>query len=580
MFRMRIATPLLAVVTLIASCKDATQVSVLVRTNVPYERGNGIAVWASRSGAHGVPLASAAEAWLADGEIGNVVVVPGDGPKDGKLTVRVAMGLRGKPAAQCTDDADASGCIIARRKLSFVPRAGLRVPVVMYLACEGVKCSEDSTCSHLGQCVPAELDPKACATAEGCLLPGEPPFEPRSIAAPNDASADIRVEVGAAEDAGTTDAGAADAGPADAGPADAGATGIQITAGIAHTCVRLDDGTAKCWGANAQGQLGLGDALSRGDGPNEMGGNLPFLDLGVGRSILQVNAGFNHTCARLDDGTVKCWGAKGLGQLGLGDTQSRGDGPNEMGANLATVDLGIGRTAKQLAAGQDHTCALLDDATVKCWGGNIFGQLGLGDTQPRGDAANEMGTNLPPLDFGAGRSAVELTVGANHACAHFDNGAIKCWGNNASGQLGLGDAQARGDGPNEMGGLLATVDLGAGRKVVQLTAAVNHTCARLDNATVKCWGANSTGQLGLGDTQTRGTSGSSMGANLPTVDLGVGRIALHLTAGFNHTCARIDDSTVKCWGRNLEGQLGLGDILDHGSGLNQMGDNLPPVQIK
>jgi len=123
----------------------------------------------------------------------------------------------------------------------------------------------------------------------------------------------------------------------DLGP---GRTALQLTAGISlHTCARLDDGSAKCWGSNTSGQLGLGDTQDRGDGPGEMGATLPAVDLGPGRTALQLTAGFQHTCARLDDGSVKCWGFNNVGQLGLGDTQDRGDGPGEMGAALPAVQL-------------------------------------------------------------------------------------------------------------------------------------------------------------------------------------------------------------------------------------------------
>jgi alpha-tubulin suppressor-like RCC1 family protein len=178
----------------------------------------------------------------------------------------------------------------------------------------------------------------------------------------------------------------------DLGP---GRTATQITAGKSHTCARLDDGTVKCWGGTREGQLGLGDTQPRGNVPGEMGANLPAVDLGPGRTATQVAAGLNHTCARLDDGTLKCWGVGVWGQLGLGDKQSRGDGPGEMGASLLAVDLGPGRTATQVTAGESRTCVRLDDGTVKCWGENLLGQLGLGDTQTRGDGPGEMGASLP-----------------------------------------------------------------------------------------------------------------------------------------------------------------------------------------
>ena len=115
---------------------------------------------------------------------------------------------------------------------------------------------------------------------------------------------------------------------------------------------------------------------------------------------------------------MKCWGYNGDGELGLGDTTSRGDGwPGEMGDNLPAVDLGTGRTATAIAAGGNHTCALLDDATVKCWGFNGYGQLGLGDTVARGDEVGAMGDSLPAVDLGTGRTAVAIAAGSNHTCA-------------------------------------------------------------------------------------------------------------------------------------------------------------------
>ena len=121
-----------------------------------------------------------------------------------------------------------------------------------------------------------------------------------------------------------------------------------------------------------------------GDGPNEMGDNLPTVDLGTGKTAKKIAGGGWHTCAILNDDTVKCWGYGGNGQLGYGDTSNRGENGNEMGNNLPTVDLGTGKTAKQVVAGGSYG-ALLNDDTVKCWGQGSTGQLGYGDTNTRGD---------------------------------------------------------------------------------------------------------------------------------------------------------------------------------------------------
>merc|ERR1712014_430620 len=107
-----------------------------------------------------------------------------------------------------------------------------------------------------------------------------------------------------------------------------------------------------------------------------MGDSLAAIDLGSGRSAKALASGFHHTCAILDNDEVKCWGQNYNGQLGYGDTSNRGDDSGEMGDSLAAIDLGTGRSAKALAHGYTHTCAILDNDEVKCWGKNVGGQLG------------------------------------------------------------------------------------------------------------------------------------------------------------------------------------------------------------
>ena len=126
---------------------------------------------------------------------------------------------------------------------------------------------------------------------------------------------------------------------------------------------------------------------------------------------------------------------------------------------LPAVDLGVGKHAVSLGLGGDTSCALLDDNTLKCWGLNEVGQLGLGDTANRGDGAGEMGAALPALDLGTGRTAVELRPGSSHMCVRLDNGDLKCWGEGSQGQLGTGATANLGDGANEMGDALLPVAL-------------------------------------------------------------------------------------------------------------------------
>ncbi|MBM4360230.1 MAG: hypothetical protein FJ096_19155 [Deltaproteobacteria bacterium] len=363
----------------------------------------------------------------------------------------------------------------------------------------------------------------------------------------------------------------------DLGP---GARVTALAAGDAHTCARLDDGAVKCWGANASGQLGQGDTLARGGAPGQLGAALLPVDLGAGKKATAIAAGGNHSCARLDNGTVKCWGANASGQLGQGDVAARGITPGQLGDALAPVDLGTATNASTIAAAGDHTCALVVPGNaVKCWGANASGQLGQGDVANRGGAAGQLGNALLPVKLGDKVKVKSLTLTATSSCARLENGSFKCWGDNASGQLGLGDAQNRGDAADELGDLLPAVALGNLAVVDSAAGGGSHVCARLTSSSLKCWGANTNGQLGQGDLTNRGDGPNQMGDALLSVNLGTKRVALVVATGDNHTCARLDDGTVKCWGLNTSGQLGLGDIVARGGAAGELGDALPTVAL-
>jgi hypothetical protein len=362
-----------------------------------------------------------------------------------------------------------------------------------------------------------------------------------------------------------------------------------IGVGWNHTCVIANDADeqrgVKCWGRNPFGQLGLGDREDRGDQTGEMGSNLPWVDLGTGRTTKALAASSGHTCAVLDNGSVKCWGYNADGRLGLGDSTNRGDDLGEMGDNLPTVNLGSGRRAKAVTAGAVHTCALLDDNSVKCWGDGAWLGIGGDSTKDRGPNPSDMGDNLPRVDLGNGRTVKAITAGSSHTCALLDDDSIKCWGSNYSCQLGLGESSggstwARGDQPGEMGDNLPTVNLGSGRRAKAVTAGAAHTCALLDDNSVKCWGQGAA--LGRGEEAVvhRGCDPGEMGENLPRVDLGSGRTAKSVVAGSDFTCAVLDSDAVKCWGANGAGQLGLGATQPRGSFRpGEMGDSLPAVQL-
>jgi alpha-tubulin suppressor-like RCC1 family protein len=354
--------------------------------------------------------------------------------------------------------------------------------------------------------------------------------------------------------------------------------GNVLEAGTAHVCAVLDNRRVKCWGNGLDGRLGQGATTPLGNTLATTGDSLPYVDLGAGLLTMQLSSGSAHTCALLSTKQIKCWGRNNNGCLGLGDTQAHGDVATEMGANLPFVDLGAGQTVVSVGAGVNHTCALLTGGTVKCWG---LGQvLGYGTINDRGSAAGQMGASLPTIDLGTGLTAKTLSVGGNHTCAVLSNNQVKCWGYNIVGQLGLGDTNDRGDTANEMGDNLPIIPLGAGRTAKAVVAGSLSTCVLLDTNQIKCWGINDSGQLGLGDAQNRDTP-SELGDFLPTPFLGSGRTVSSLVVGAvgSSSCALLDTRQLKCWGANASGQLGVGSTLTLGDGPNEMGDNLPFVDL-
>ena len=267
--------------------------------------------------------------------------------------------------------------------------------------------------------------------------------------------------------------------------------------------------------------------------------------------VLDVQLGQLHTCALLNDGNVRCWGSGQFGVLGTGNTIDVGKQPGQM---EALQNLPLGSRCIHLSAGLRHTCALLESGNVKCWGRANLGPLGNGITDHVGDSPGEVASASNLLDFGA--PAVAVTTGEYHSCVLLDTSDVKCWGRNNVGQLGRGSTTTLNPVPAEMAAI-ANVHLGAGRTAVAVSAKGSHTCALLDTGGVKCWGGNTYGQLGYDSTDNKGDAIGEMEA-LPTVDLGSGNTAVALSAGGWHTCAVLNDGSLKCWGRNNYGQLGLG----------------------
>jgi len=311
-----------------------------------------------------------------------------------------------------------------------------------------------------------------------------------------------------------------------------GRTAVALSTGYYHTCAILDNGEAKCWGYDNDGQLGDGGTNTNTNAPSSTA-----IDLGTGRTAVAVSAGSLHTCVILDNGDAKCWGSDGIGQLGDGGTNTDTNAPSS-----TAINLGTGRTAVAVSAGTGHTCAILDNGDLKCWGNNGFGTLGDGTNTLR------YAPSATAVDLGTGRTAVAVSAGGLHTCAILDNGDLKCWGKDDYGQLGDGGSNSNTNAPSS-----TAINLGTGRTAVAVSAGEEHTCAILDNGETKCWGGDSWGQLGDGGTNTNTNAPSSTAINL-----GTGRTAVALSTDQYHTCAILDNGDLKCWGRDYNGQLGDG----------------------
>jgi alpha-tubulin suppressor-like RCC1 family protein len=339
----------------------------------------------------------------------------------------------------------------------------------------------------------------------------------------------------------------------------------DVYAGDGFACARLADATLKCWGANENGQLGQGSTEPIGIAAGQMGGALRPIELGPNVATAQLGGGFACAVAKAQVG-VTCWGLNANGQLGLGDARARGSDSEQMGGErLPRIALGLGRAVLQLAVGTASSCVVLDNSCVKCWGANAAGGLGYGDALDRGAADDSMGAHLPYVRLGKGVYAKAVAVGDGFACALDYSARVKCWGANTAGQLGLEDVLNRGATPGSMGDDLPFVRLddAAHGAPRRLHARADRTCVETARGQLLCWGANRSGELGLGDTRNRGDAPDTMAANLPP--LFTGRAASSVALGASHVCIAFDEgSNVVCRGRNDHGELGYGDTRTRG----------------
>ena len=245
----------------------------------------------------------------------------------------------------------------------------------------------------------------------------------------------------------------------------------------------------------------------------------------VPAGLTAMTAGYNHTCAVLSDATLACWGYNNYGQLGLGNILSPVVNPTVV-PGLTGVSFADG--------GANFTCALLGNQSVQCWGLNSDGQLGTGNYL---DRSSPTATSLVP-------AVVTLAAGGQHACAVVNpGGTLYCWGRNNNGQVG-------DDSTNDRDSPVAVATIGA---TYAVTGGAFHTCAIDTGGTTWCWGQAGSGQIG---------DGMTFGNRLTPVQPDWGQTAIAIAAGAQHTCAVTVGGNVWCWGEGSSGQTGLGTTSD------------------
>jgi alpha-tubulin suppressor-like RCC1 family protein len=291
----------------------------------------------------------------------------------------------------------------------------------------------------------------------------------------------------------------------------------QVNAGRLHACALGTDGAVKCWGSNEFGQLGDGNTTDL---------STPVAVNGINNAVA-VGAGSDYTCALIADGTIKCWGINVFGQLGDGTTSRN---------SLTPVNVSGISNAVAVSVGNNQSCAVLADATVRCWGNNYFGQLGNGTT---------IDSSIPVTVSGLS-SVVAVNSGDRQTCAVLVDGTVRCWG-------WLSGSST----PVTVSGLNTAVAVSVGHE---------HICALLANHGVQCWGANIYGQLG------NGTSGTGTDFWTPVTVINIST-AVAISAGGFHTCAALADGTLRCWGRNTKGELGNGTTIDSSTPVTVSGLN-------
>ncbi len=333
-------------------------------------------------------------------------------------------------------------------------------------------------------------------------------------------------------DAGTTDGGATDAGSVDAGPMDA----APVDAGVDMPLQVAAGGSHSCV-LYTSGRIFCWGDNARGElGDGTTVQRTTAVEVtGLTGPATAIVAGEQHTCALLSDHTVACWGGNANYQLGDGTTGTLSDTP------IAVVGLSEGAIA--IGAGAAHTCVVTTAHEVRCWGDDNVGQLGDGSTT---------NANTPVAGTGI-TNATAVAAGAAYSCALESTGGVECWGHGANGEIGDGTATNR-PAPTPVSGLT---------NIVALSGGYGHACAADMAGALWCWGFNGAGEIGDNTTAQADTPVQVHGPmNMGTFS-GVDEVAAGGSLWFlqEHTCAHTTDGSTYCWGSGAVGQLGNGSMV-------------------
>jgi alpha-tubulin suppressor-like RCC1 family protein/uncharacterized protein YjdB len=342
----------------------------------------------------------------------------------------------------------------------------------------------------------------------------------------------------------------------------------QLSLTNISSCGLTSTGAVKCWGLNNYSQLGtfasyeqktpidvsgftsditkisLGDsrtcAITTAGAVQCIGHGVAGSNTsGISSGAISISSGYMNSCALMSTGGVKCWGDNWTGQLGDGTWLNKSPA-------VDVKDLTSGVTA--ITSGSQFSCALLSTKTVKCWGANGYGQLGIGTTATRNEPTQVLVGGQPISDVAS------ISAGYEHACAVLTNGEAMCWGRNTYGQLGDGTTSNKS---------VPTPVVSLGTTIRAISGGLDHTCAITTGGAAKCWGHNTKGSLG---------NGTFTDSSSPVNVVGLGSGVLSIEAGKAYTtCAIVTGTSVKCWGQSFWGNVGDGDKVDRSSPVNVVG---------